>query len=242
MVQLEINQNHAMVYMNDIEIGSIELYTNSWHKQNQYLKIKDFRFDAQISAEVFWKLFHIVRRPLQIMTNSENLSLIEFITAGGFVCKRKCYEVEARLENYIGKVRMSHLLRTQKGESEYDLCSRLIYERYIETHRAINPLTADYATFVSDLPDCVFYQEEDDLISSFAFVEENEIAYVYGGEDSNFVSFAERLVCQLMAEYQTICFEADDCDKAAMQLKALFPNRGKSSFDTYIYDCGFESI
>ena len=234
VVRLETNQNHVTVYLNDTIIGSIELYTNSWHKQNQYLKFKDFIFEAQISAEVFRKLFDMVQRPLQIMTNSENLALIEFITAGGFVCKRKCYEIEARLGDYIGKVRTPYLLRTHKGEAEYDLCCRLIYERYVETHRAINPLTADCATFVSDLPNCVFYQEEDGFISSFAFVEENEIAYVYGGEDGSFISFAEMLVCQLMNEYQTICFEADDCDGTAMQLKALFKGQGELSFDTYI--------
>lgn len=234
MVQLEKNQNCVTVYFDDAIIGSIELYTNPWHKQNQYLKIKDFVYEAQISEEVFQKLFDTVRRPLQIMTNSDNLSLIEFITAGGFVCKRKCYEVEARLEDYIGKVRMSQLLRTQKGESEYDLCCRLMYERYVETHRAINPLTADCEAFVSDLPDCVFYQEENGSISSFAFVEENEIAYVYGAEDGNFVSFAEMLVCQLLTEYQTVCFEADDCDGTAMQLKALFTGQSQLSFDTYI--------
>lgn len=233
MVQLETNQNHVTVYLNDTIIGSIELYTNSWHKQNQYLKFKDFKFEAQISEEVFRKLSDMVQRPLQIMTNSENLSLIEFITAGGFVCKRKCYEIEARLGDYIGKVRMPHILRTQKGEAEYELCCRLIYERYAETHRAINPLTADYAAFVSNLPDCVFYPEEG-FISSFAFVEENEIAYVYGGEDGSFISFAEMLVCRLMNEYPTICFEADNCDGTAMQLKALFKGQSELSFDTYI--------
>lgn len=239
MVQLEVNQDHVDVYVNDTVIGAIELYTNFWHKQNQYLKIVHFIFDIQISAEVFWKLFNIIHRPLQIMTDSENLPLIEFIVAGGFVCKRKCYEVEARLENYVGKVRRSHILRTQKGEPVYSLCCRLMYERYTETHSAINPLTADCVAFASDLPDCVFYQEEDGLVSCFAFVEENEIAYVYSREGSRFVPFAETLVSQLLDKYQKICFEADDCDETAMQLKALFTSQSESSFDTYIYDCDF---
>jgi len=91
-------------------------------------------------------------------------------------------------------------------------------------------LTADYAIFVCDLPDCVFYREEDGLISNFAFAEENEIAYVYGREDGNLVSFAEMLVCQLMTEYQTVCFETDGRDGTAMQLKALFTGQGAMSF------------
>ena len=110
MVQLKINQNYVRVYVDGALIGTIELYSNSCHMQNQYLKIEHMGFDSQISAKLFRKLFDLIRRPLQIMTDSDNLPLIAFITAGGFVCKRKCYEVEATLENYIGKVRMSDIL------------------------------------------------------------------------------------------------------------------------------------
>lgn len=237
MVHLKIDQNQVTVYDNDIVIGVIELYRNSFHMQNQYLKMEHIIFDPKISSEIFRKLFDIIRKPLQIMTDSENLPLIEFITAGGFVCKRKCYAVEATLEDYIGKIRKADILQTQRGEAKYGLCCRLLYDRYAEAHSAINPLTADYATFASDLPDFVFYQEvEGDFVSCFAFVEENEIAYVFDRNESNIFSFAEALITRLFAKYQTICFEADDCDQTAMQWKNLFMGQSESSFDTYIYD------
>lgn len=237
-VQLEIKQNHVIVYVNDIVIGSMELYSNPYHTRNQYVKLnlEHFVYDTQISAEIFGKLFDSIGGPLQIMADSDNLPLTTFLTAGGFVCKRKCYEVEAEAENYIGTLRGGDILQTQKGEAEYDLCCKMLYERYAETHRAINPLTADFETFASDLPDDVFYQREGNLISCFAFVEKNEIAYVYGRDNGSFLPFAEILVSKLLNRYQTVCFEADDCDQTAKQLKTLFTDQSESSFDTYVYD------
>ena len=59
---------------------------------------------------------------------------------------------------------------------------------------------------------------------------------MYGEDGSDFVPFAEALSGSLFAQYQTVCFEADECDRTAMQLKNLFTSRNDVSFDTYIYD------
>lgn len=88
MVQLEIGQNHVIVYVDDIVIGTMELYRNPYHMQNQYIKIEHFVYDAQISAEIFGKLFDSIGMPLQVMVDSDNLPLTTFLAAGGFVCKR----------------------------------------------------------------------------------------------------------------------------------------------------------
>ncbi|MBD5496806.1 MAG: hypothetical protein HDR11_03450 [Lachnospiraceae bacterium] len=74
------------------------------------------------------------------------------------------------------------------------------------------------------------------MVSCFAFVEGNEIAYVYGRNEGSFVSFAEILVGRLLSEFQTSCFEADGCDWMAMKLKALFRDQSEASFNTYVYD------
>ncbi len=237
MVRLDMDQNRVRVYEDSTVIGSIELYDNLYHMQNQYLKLDDFTYDTRISEELFRKLHDRIGRPLQIMTASEDEPLIEFIVSGGFVCKRKCYEVEAAREDYIGEAVTGSISRAEKGEKEYGHCCRLLYDRYAETHSAINPLTAELPVFASDLPDCVCYQMREGRIIGFAFVAENEIAYVYGEDGRDFVPFAEALACSLFAQYQTVCFEADDCDRTAMQLKNLFTCRNDVSFDTYIYDC-----
>lgn len=109
------------------------------------------------------------------MTESEDEPLIEFIVSGGFVCKRKCYEVEAAREDYIGEAVTGSISRAGKGEKEYGHCCRLLYDRYAETHRAINPLTAEFSVFASDLPDCVCYQMREGRIIDFAFVEKMKL-------------------------------------------------------------------
>lgn len=68
----------------------------------------------------------------------------------------------------------------------------------------------------------------------FAFVERNEIAYVYGTEMAGFVAFAQNLITGLFEHNEFICFEADDCDEYAMELKKMFTHQTDKSFDTYI--------
>ena len=151
--------------------------------------------------------------------------------------KAKYWYKQAALQNHdlaIEKCKELNVSITESQDGFY--YSAGFGKRYAETHSAINPLTADYATFVSDLPDCVFYQKEDDMVSCFAFGEGNEIAYVYGRNEGIFVPFAEILVGRLLSEFQTICFEADGCDWMAMKLKALFRDQSEASFNTYVYD------
>ncbi len=39
---------------------------------------------------------------MQVMISSADVSLSEFLKAGGFVRKRKCYEVKATVNDFIG--------------------------------------------------------------------------------------------------------------------------------------------
>lgn len=38
----------------------------------------------------------------------------------------------------------------------------------------------------------------------------------------------------MFGKYESIIFEADDCDGLAMELKSMFINQDEESFDTYI--------
>lgn len=71
-----------------------------------------------------------------------------------------------------------------------------------------------------------------------AFVEEEEIAYVWGAEPAALREFLQRLVCRLFRQYDALCFECDDCDWAAICLKSLFRDRNASCVDTCVFDCG----
>ena len=42
MVRLDMDWNCVWVYEDSTVIGSIELYDNLYHRQNQYLKMDDF--------------------------------------------------------------------------------------------------------------------------------------------------------------------------------------------------------
>lgn len=88
---------------------------------------------------------------------------------------------------------------------------------------------------MSELPEDVIYSVQDSEIVSAAFIEENEIAYVCSADEENFGAFARCLVCTMLEKYETVCFESDDCDWAAMLLRSLFKNHEETSFDTYVY-------
>lgn len=236
MVSLEIEQNEVSVFWDCALIGKIELYTNTYHIQNQYLKIDSSLFDSAISKELFWKLCNKLGKPLQVMVNSDRTDIIDFIVAGGFHLKRKCYEIEATAKNYAGTIRRTELSYARAGEKDYNDCCKLMYERYKETHKTVNPLTADYNTFICNFPKLVFYEKTEERIIHLAFMEENEIAYVFSKNETNFITFAETVISKVFAEYSSLYFEADDCDGTAMVLKSLFYADKGISCDTYIYD------
>lgn len=235
LIQLEIYRDRAEVYVDNVSFGVITLYDNAFHRRNQYLKIDQFRLDTEISAALFQKLYAMLRRPLQIILNANCRKKVDFLIAGGFVRKRRCYAVEASADNFIGTRKQSDILHAEIGETAYDLYCKRMYERYAQTHKAINPLTANLSSFAEKLPPDVYYQKLNGEITHLAFVEDNEIAYVVGEDNACFASFAEALLTKLFVAYQTVCFEADDCDAAAMLLKSLFSGGEISRYDTFIY-------
>lgn len=235
MVALFPNGDIVGVSVDEAPIGSIRLYDNSCHAQNCYVKLNLDPLDQSVSKELFAQLSKIVQGPLQAMVDSDDAETVDFLTAGGFVCKRKCYEVEARKEDWLGAPAHAPLLYAQSGEAAYDRCCEMMYGHYIETHRAVNPWTAEFSDFRKNLPGEVIYQAEGERIVNLAFVEGSEIAYLCSVGKSRLAAFAPSLVNWLFSVHDIVRFEADDCDWAAMELRAMFANQDKRSFDTYIY-------
>lgn len=236
MLTLQRTDDTYIVYQNECRIGSLRLYDNPHHTRNCYVKLELDEPDTEISAELFTRLREIAGRPLQIMVDSDDAELIAFLIAGGFVCRRKCYEVEAYIEDYIGGQADAPLEHCKIGEADYEEACRMLFAHYTETHKAVNPWTADYETFCDELPEDVICSKQSGEIVSLVFVEENEIAYVCGADENCFAEFARSLVCAMLKKHETICFESDDCDWAAMLLRSLFKNQEETSYDTYIYD------
>lgn len=94
----------------------------------------------------------------------------------------------------------------------------------------------DIDVFSQKLPMQVFYEKKNDEIINVAFVEENEIAYVCTKAREYCAVFARNVVENLFIENESLFFECDDCDWAAMELRSLFDIKVEESYNTYIRD------
>ena len=213
---------------------NFKVKTNPLHNVNYYLDIDFTGLDVTNAKKIFEELAQSLDKPLQVMISSEEAEKIEILKEAGFICKRKCYEVETGKQDYIGDNVEGELWYSFVGEESYEQCCELMLNRYILTHRNINPWTGTKEEFLSELPECVVCLCMDGKIACFAFVEDEEIAYVWGENLQVFHKFAQVLVAEMFQKYEVITFEADDCDEIAMELKSMFINQSEESFDTYI--------
>ncbi len=230
----KISANIFHVAYGGNHIGQIQSYTNPFHGQNQYLQLHFAAYDPLWARELFSLLQDDIRKPLQIMLSSQDVKQSAFLLAGGFQCKRKCCEMEVSKNDLAISIKGMPLDSASSGSPAYTTCSQLMYDYYKRTHAEINPLTADYPAFCTALPKDAFFQKTDGEIKHFAFVEDNEIAYIGSADAAHVKPFAESLVSALFRKFETIHFECDNCDIAAMTLRQLFSNLTEEAFDTYI--------
>lgn len=233
-VQVDFNEGYLNVNINGKCIGSIEYSTNPYHNRHYYLKLQLKNYDIGIAKELFDLISLKLDKPMQIMLSSIEKEIVSFILAAGFCCKRKCYEMEVSTKEYIGEKIEESLLCAVVGDAVYRECCEIMFNRYIITHKGVNPWTGQKEDFFMMLPKVVFYEMFNNKIMNFAFVEDNEIAYVYGTDKIEFITFAQSLITKIFAQNETIMFEADDCDEYALELRKLFVNQSEESFDTYI--------
>ena len=212
----------------------IKIKVNPLHNGNYYLDINFERISLENAPKVFNEFARGLDKSLQVMISSEKVAEKGMLQAAGFVCKRKCYEVEAQQQDYIGGIGESEIVYSYADEDIYVQCCERMMDRYIMTHQNINPWTGRKERFFAELPECVAYSCADGKVAGFAFVEDAEIAYVYGENIQEFRMFAQALITEMFRKYEVITFEADDCDEFAMELKSMFTNQDEESFDTYI--------
>lgn len=233
-VQLDFNDDILNISINGKCIGNIGYSTNPYHNGHYYLKLHLQQYDVRVAKAIFSLISSRMDKSLQIMLSSTENEIVSFIQEAGFCCKRKCYQIEALKQDYIGEKTVEPLSYATKGNSAYIACCEMMLDRYIATHKDINPWTGTKEAFFALLPQVVFYERDIDRIKNFGFVEDNEIAYVYGTDRIAFINFAQRLITKMLEKSETILFEADDCDEYALELRKLFTNQSEESFDTYI--------
>lgn len=236
MITINKYSDKCLIYYDNELLGKIMIYDNPQHTTNAYAKIEFNSLRTDISEELFIKLRMLVLRPLQVMVYSDNIDLINFLVAGGFICKRKCYEIEAIVNDYIGKNFDKQIFECSVGDKYYEECCNMMFNHYVVAHKAVNPWTADYKTFCSKLTNTAMFSKCSGKVMSVAFVENNEIAYVCTSSNEDFYVFAQSLISIMFKEYSSIFFECDDCDYEAMILKNLFIHQDDRAFCTYILE------
>ena len=226
-----------LIFYSEHEIGRIAVSRNSFHNQHCYLKLELICYDTAISEELFSLLRQKINCSLQVMLYSFQKKECDFLSAGGFQCKRHCFEVEGTFSTLAAPVRETVPLTEISSEHfAYAECCKMLYDYYAVTHASISLLTANLEQFCVDLPDTVLCQIDNGKIIHFAFIEGNEIAYIGTKDMKTFQSFAETLLARMLKEYDSLSFECDDCDPAAMALKARFICTEDNTYDTYIMD------
>ena len=191
---------------------------------------------SHLQSAVFEDLIEKHHRPLQVMVPSDAEQLIGLLEQYGFRLRRKCYEMNvcsADLNN-PHSIDFTALSETRRGSREWAECAERMYAYYADTHMSINPLTATRADFDDILPDTVLYIMTDNQIDSAAFIEGNEIAYLFSRTQDRFSYFADLLLSYMFSKYDRIVFEADNSDWAATRLKEMFFVLPRTSYDTYI--------
>ncbi len=233
---IKTNTDKYSVLIDDCDIGFITRYHNRFHATHCYLKLNLLEYSNAISKFIFKEIYKIENKPLQIMLDATGKEIISFVESGGFVCRRKCYDIAVTVDDLIYKSDAQIALKhCQFGSVEYEKCARIMYNYYKETHQKINPLTAPFESFLEILPNTTFYYTVDTKIMGVIFTEENEIAYLYLNESDSALDFAHAVISQLFRKHSSIAFECDDVDDSAMKLVSMFKVDLRSACSTYTY-------
>lgn len=220
------------IYEDGRDIGCIAVSRNPMHDRHCHLNLGLEQYDPEIAGELFSLLGREIGMPLKVMLYTTP-ELYAFLTAGGFVRKRRCWELELSADDLAAPLRSSMpLAAVQNGSKRYDACCALLYEYYRTTHAPISPLTATLDEFRTHLPDTVLCTTEGPL--HCAFLDQNELAYTATADPAAFPDFARALLRELFRQHDYITTECDDCDPCAMTVKSLFRIEEGMSWDTYI--------
>lgn len=211
----------------------ISIKKNHFHKKNIYI---DFDLDdmKNINRDSFKAISEENHAPLQMMIDGDDTKKKDFIEENGFKRVRTCYGMSVKKDDLIKKETAKiNLFLAKEGDEKYFELAKIYFEYYKKTHESINPLTVDFDEFKNILTKDVYYNDEDGI--ALAFVEDNEIAYVYASDLAKADEFFYCLCEKLFNDYEEIFFEADDVDESAMRLKNIFSGGVDEITETWIY-------
>lgn len=216
-------------------LGTISPYQNEFHNTCVYLKIKLNSFP---NFSPFEKIKKIEDKPLQVMIESSETELIKYLTSNGFECKRHCFCPKFTKTDLKDKLQSDYPIHYFSSEdSIYQKCCQLLYQHYIEISKPVSPYTADYETFIENIPNDGFYSlDKNKQVNNVIFIENNEIAYVSSINKETCPAFCQSVLKRIFSKYDQTFFEADEeTDWCTMTLLHLFNYDYQESFNTYIY-------
>lgn len=211
----------------------ISIKKNHFHKKNIYI---DFDLDdmKNINRDSFKAISEENHAPLQMMIDGDDTKKKDFIEENGFKRVRSCYGMSVRKDDLIKKETAKiNLFLAKEGDEKYFELAKIYFEYYKKTHESINPLSIDFDEFKNILTKDVYYNDEDGI--ALAFVEDNEIAYIYASDLDRADEFFYSLCEKLFNDYEEIFFEADDVDESAMRLKNIFISGVDETTETWIF-------
>ncbi len=211
----------------------IKTKKNPFHNQNLYIDF-DLEDIKNINTDTFKDISKENHAPLQMMIDGSETEKRNFIQEHGFKRARVCYSMTVRKSDMLSKDSSElKLLHAKEGETIYNELAKIYFDYYKKTHDSINPLSVDFDEFKEILTKEVYYNDERGM--NLAFVEDNEIAYVYTSDLDKADEFFKSLCEKLFDDYEEIFFEADDVDQSAMHLKNLFNGGVDEITETWIY-------
>lgn len=231
-MQIKFENNVLKIFNESSEIIGISCYKNKFHSRNVYLDLNTNNFDNEAIKQGFEFLKNEYEVPLQVILNSKDLDKIKALEIAGFHLSRTTYEMNierAQVQKYLSLRGSSEDLVMSKANEKF---INLLYEDYSAKHESVNPLTASIEEFGDSIPEDIVYSKS--APKNFAFVEDNEIAYIHIENGERGLNFFNNLLVKLMEDFDSIIMEVDDTDKDAMRCKNLINIEAEEVYLTYL--------
>lgn len=216
-------------------IGYFISYGNEYHDNHIYIYPQFYFIDSIDCLEIFKAIKKYFGKPLQLMVESTNEPVVSLLVKAGFTCKTKCYDREFKKQDIKGRTISRISIELIDYQSHlYTQAVDLAFMHYVNTHKDVNPFTSDIQTFKDLLPQKVYCQLKNGIITNYVFEENNELCYVGSKNLSMFEDFYHSVFNKMFEKHETIMFEADTTDLIAMKFKSYFNDDRTDSYDTYI--------
>ncbi len=231
-MQIKFENNVLKIFNESSEIISINCYKNKFHYRNVYLDLNINNFYIEAIKQGFKFLKNKYELPLQIILNSKDLDKIKALEIAGFRLARTTYEMNIDKEEVKNRLSISRssedLVMSKANEKFIDL----LYEDYSAKHESVNPLTASIEEFGESIPADIVYSKS--APKNFAFVEDNEIAYIHIEDGDRGLKFFNDLLVKMLGNFVNVIMEVDDTDKDAMRCKNLINIEAEEVYLTYL--------